>query len=149
MNVKWRNRYLELAKTISTWSKDPSTKIGAVIVGDKGQILSQGYNGFPRGVYDDESRLTDKELKYKYTVHGEMNAIFNASLNGICLNGAVMYVYGLPVCHECAKGIIQVGIKHVVMWVEKKISDKWSESWYQTRKMLEESGVTYDLITPD
>lgn len=149
MNVKWRNRYLELAKTISTWSKDPSTKIGAVIVGDKGQILSQGYNGFPRGVHDDESRLNDKELKYKYTVHGEMNAIFNASLNGICLNGAVMYVYGLPVCHECAKGIIQVGIKHVVMWVEKKISDKWSESWYQTRKMLEESGVTYDLITPD
>ena len=84
---KWDKRYLELAKEISTWSKDPSTKVGAIAVSDQGGVIAQGYNGFPRGVVDAHSRLLDKETKYKYIVHAEMNCIYNAAYQGSCLVG--------------------------------------------------------------
>lgn len=145
--VKWRNNYLQLAKNISTWSKDPSRKIGAVAVGSKGQILAQGFNGFPRGIADTDERLNNREEKYKYVVHAEMNAIYNACLNGTSLDGSTMYVYGLPVCSECAKGIIQVGIKHVAFLVEDVIPPVWTESWERTRKMFDEAGITYDYVS--
>lgn len=145
--VKWRNNYLRLAKNISTWSKDPSRKIGAVAVGSKGQILAQGFNGFPRGIADTDERLNNREEKYKYVVHAEMNAIYNACLNGTSLDGSTMYVYGLPVCSECAKGIIQVGIKHVAFLVEDVIPPVWTESWERTRKMFDEAGITYDYVS--
>ena len=125
--MKWDMRYMALAKEVSTWSKDPSTQVGTVAVGSKGQVLSQGYNGFPRGVDDDMSRLEIRETKYKYIVHAEMNCIFNATYNGVSLDGSTMYVYGLPMCSECAKGIIQVGIKKVIMpqmYIPKKCSGK-------------------------
>ena len=101
----WYSRYLDVAKIVSTWSKDPSTQVGAVAVGTKGQILAQGYNGYPRGM--DDSNYEQRELKYSRIVHAEMNCIYNASWNGVSLNEAYMFVYGMPVCHECAKGIIQ------------------------------------------
>lgn len=107
---KWDKRYLELAREVASWSKDPSKKIGAIAVGSKGQVLSQGYNGFPRGIDDSKRRYEDRAIKYKYVVHAEMNVIYNATYNGISLDGATLYVYGLPVCSECAKGIIQTGI---------------------------------------
>ena len=66
---KWNTRYLNLARDISEWSKDPNTKVGCVVVGSKGQILSQGYNGFPRGINDLPSRLTDRDTKLIYTIH--------------------------------------------------------------------------------
>ena len=122
---KWTRRYLDIAKEVGTWSKDPSKQIGAVAVGDKGQILSQGYNGFPRGVKDTDDRYNVREEKYKYVVHGEMNCIYNACNSGVSLNGATLYVTGLPVCSECAKGIIQVGIKKVVMEYPKDIPLVW------------------------
>jgi len=138
---KWTNRYLEIAKQVAQWSKDPSTKIGAIAVGDKRQILSQGYNGFPRGISDSDERLENREEKYSYIVHGEMNCIYNATLNGVSLEGAHLYVYGLPVCHECAKGIIQVGISKVVMQYSKDISDKWKLSANTTKRMFKEARV--------
>ena len=112
MSNKWDLRYLELARTVGTWSKDPSSQIGAVAVGSKGQVLAQGYNGFPRGIFDGGARLNDRELKYKYIVHAEQNLIYNATYNGVSLDQSTIYVTGLPVCYECAKGVIQVGIKH-------------------------------------
>ena len=145
-SIKWRNNYLSLAKNISTWSRDPSRKIGAVVVGSKGQILAQGFNGFPRGIDDTEDRLNDRETKYKYVVHAEMNAIFNACLNGTSLDGSTMFVYGLPVCSECAKGIIQVGIKHIAFLVEDDIPPIWTESWDRSRALFEEAGVTYEWV---
>jgi dCMP deaminase len=147
MMSSWKDRYSNLAKEISTWSKDPSRKIGAVAVGSKGQILAQGYNGFPRGILDTSDRYDDRPTKYKYVVHAEMNVIFNASLNGVSLDGADLYVYGLPVCSECAKGIIQVGIKKVFLFVEEDIPPIWVESWEQTRGMFEEAGVEFEWIT--
>lgn len=71
--VKWRNRYLLLAKHFSTWSKDPSTQVGAVAVSDNGLILSEGWNGFPRGIRDTQNRLGDRQTKYDYMVHAEKN----------------------------------------------------------------------------
>ena len=95
----WGNRYTCLAKEISTWSKDPSTQVGAVVIGNNGEVLSQGYNGFPRGIKDTAARLKDRERKYNLVVHAEMNAIYNAGLNGVSLKGSTLYVYGLPVCN--------------------------------------------------
>jgi dCMP deaminase len=138
---KWTQRYLNMAKEVATWSKDPSTKVGAIAVGDKGQILSQGYNGFPRGVKDHLERYCDRTEKYKYIVHGEMNAIYNACHSGASLNGATLYVTGLPICSECAKGIIQVGIKKVVMQFPKDISQTWRDSMVTSLKMFAEANV--------
>jgi dCMP deaminase len=138
----WYNRYMDLAKEISTWSKDPNTQVGAVIVGSKGQILSQGYNGFPRGIKDTPKRLNDRETKLKLVVHAEMNAIYNASYSGVSLADATMFVYGLPVCSECAKGVIQVGISKIVIREEFITSrPHWEESWKMSKSMFEESGV--------
>jgi len=144
--TEWQRRYLDLAKHVSTWSKDPSRKIGAVAVGSKGQILSQGYNGFPRKIIDTEERLNNREVKYQYVVHAEMNVIYNATFNGISLDGADLYVYGLPVCSECAKGIIQVGIRSVYILTEEKIPPKWIASWNHTRNMFNEAKIIHYLI---
>lgn len=147
---KWLENYLTLAKTVSTWSKDPSTKIGAVAVGQNGQILSQGYNGFPRGVEDSQRRLNDKEVKYKFVVHAEQNCIYNATLNGVSLNGADLYVHGLPVCSECAKGVIQVGIKRVFICHPAEIAPIWQDAYKFTKQMFQEAdvmAVRYDFKT--
>jgi len=144
---KWDKRYLALAEHISTWSKDPSRKIGAVAVGEKGQVLAQGYNGFPRGISDDDSMYENKVTKYQHVVHAEMNCIYNATYNGTSLDGATMYIHGLPVCSECAKGIIQVGIKRVVTEeIQTSTPERWVESTQLTKKMFDEAGVIYDFI---
>jgi len=142
MSSKWHSRFIHLAKEVSLWSKDPNTKVGSIIVGTKGQILAQGYNGFPRNIVDSDERLNDRETKYKYVVHAEMNAIFNASYSGTSLDGATIYVYGLPICHECAKGIIQVGIKTVVIEKQREgIKENWKISCDFAVQMLHEAGV--------
>jgi len=143
----WDKRYLSLAREVSTWSKDPSSKIGAVAVGSKGQVLAQGYNGFPRGINDSPARMNVKETKYKYVVHAEQNVIYNATYNGVSLDGSTLYVWGLPVCSECAKGVIQVGIKRVIM-PNGKYPDHWTESFNQTSAMFEEAGIEYEFINP-
>jgi dCMP deaminase len=138
---EWGNRYIALAKEVSTWSKDPSRKIGAVAVGEKGQILSQGYNGFPRGIFDKKERYLDRAVKYKLVVHAEMNVIYNATYNGVSLNGCRLFVYGLPVCSECAKGIIQVGIQSVTIYTDTEVPDIWNDSWSLTQNMFKEAGI--------
>ena len=138
----WTYRYLKLAKEVSTWSKDPSRQIGAIAVGDKGQILAQGYNGFPRGVIDSSRRYNDRETKYKYVVHAEMNVIYNATYNGVSLNGATLYVWGLPICSECAKGVVQVGINRVIM-PKQDIPEQWQKSWELSKEIFKESGVQH------
>ena len=145
LSNNWDKRFLDLAEHISEWSKDPSKKIGAVAVGAQRQILAQGYNGFPRGIDDTNDRYDNREEKYKLVVHAEMNVIYNASYNGVSLNGSTLYVHGLPVCSDCAKGIIQVGVKNVIMR-KAKTPDVWLESWKRTETMFKESGVYYGFI---
>jgi dCMP deaminase len=142
--TNWDKRYMELACCVASWSKDPSSKIGAVAVNEKGQILTTGYNGFPRGIADDE-RLNDRPTKYKYIVHAEMNAIYNATYNGVSLDGSTMYVAGLPCCSECAKGIIQVGVKRVVMNGDI-YNERWSGSVELTLSMFNEAGVEWEIM---
>ena len=139
----WGDRYIHLAKEISTWSKDPSTKVGAVVIGNNGEVLSQGYNGFPRGIKDTAARLKNRERKYKLVVHAEMNAIYNASLNGVSLNNATLYVYGLPICNECAKGIIQVGIRRVIATRPADYNKEWDESIKDAKALFKEAEVEY------
>jgi len=141
----WHRRYLDLAEHISSWSKDPSTKVGAVAIGEVGQILSTGYNGFPRNISDTNERLTDREEKYSLTVHAETNCIYNATWNGVSLRGATLYVNGLPPCSEgCAQAIIQVGIVDVVIPDPRdKVAnqDKWRVSYERTKQLFYESYV--------
>jgi len=144
LSNKWDKRYLELAERISKWSKDPSSKIGCVAIGEKGQVLAQGYNGFPRSISDND-RLENREIKLKYIVHAEMNTIFNAAFSGISLEGSTFYVVGLPCCSDCAKGIVQVGVKRVVM-PKQEITDRWKESWGLTQSMFTEAGVAFEFI---
>ena len=146
MNDKWDKRYLEVAKIISTWSKDPSTQVGAVAVGKVGEILATGYNGFSRGIQDLDTRLNDRAVKYDLIVHAEMNCIYNATYNGISLDGATLYIHGLPVCNECAKGVIQVGIKRVVMPHLVNIDERWQTSFAKTKQMFSECHIISDFI---
>ena len=148
MSITHDVKYLNLARHFSTWSKDPSTQVGAVVIGEAGQVLSQGYNGFPRGVDDSPERYDNRVAKYKFVVHAEMNCIYNASYNGASLKGATLYVHGLPVCAECAKGIIQVGIKRIVIpfTPDELTPDKWKASTNTAREMFVEADVKYQTL---
>ena len=144
MSTKWDHRYLDMARGVAQWSKDPSSKIGAVAVGTKGQVLAQGFNGFPRNIKDEASRLSDRETKYKFMIHAEMNAIYNATYNGVSLDGATLYVHGLPCCANCALGVIQVGIKRVVM--RGKPKPQWEESFEMMKQLFNESNVEWEIL---
>lgn len=143
---KWYERYFRIAKETASWSKDPSRKVGAVIIGDKGQIKSQGYNGFPRDIADTDERLNDRPTKYKYVIHAEANAVYNALHNGTSVVGDTIYVTGLPVCHECAKAIIQVGIKKVVYDTPIDGNENWTETGKLALEMFSEAGVSCEFV---
>lgn len=143
---KWHKRFLEMAKLVSTWSKDPSTKVGAVIVDKNRRIISTGYNGFAVGVDDCEERLIDRTLKYPLTLHAEENAMSFAKQN---LEGCKLYVCGLPPCAHCASLIIQSGIKEVYTYTMKEENERWKESFGLTKKIFEEAGVNLTFIDSD
>ena len=92
MSEKWERRFVEPAAQISTWSKDPSTKVGCVVVGEDREIRSTGFNGFPRGIEDDAERLEDRAQTYPLICHAEENAIMHAARIGISLKGNIAYV---------------------------------------------------------
>lgn len=110
-NVDWNLRFMQLADHVAQWSKDKSTKIGAVIVRER-DPLSIGYNGFPRGCDDDCEERHERPLKYDWVLHAEENAIINAARQGNKVMGADMYVNWFP-CAKCAGMIINAGIKRV------------------------------------
>ncbi len=133
---------MNVAMEVSSWSKDPSKKIGCIAVKDR-RIIATGFNGFPKGIEDLPDRLNNRELKYKYVVHAEMNCIYNASHHGISLKDTTMYVYGLPTCSECAKGIIQAGVTRVVYQAEE-IPSQWEKSNMLTIDLLSEANISYE-----
>jgi dCMP deaminase len=132
--------FLDKAKELTAKSKDPSTKIAAIILDPLNNIISNGYNGFPRKIADTPERLNDRPLKYKLTVHAEANAILNAARSGKCTLGSTIYVSGLPPCHECAKAIIQAGIKLVVFY-DIEIPERWQESINFGQKLFDEANI--------
>lgn len=138
---KWDPRFMELAECVSQWSKDPSTKVGSVIVDPETQrVISLGFNGFPRGVKDTDERLMERMVKYDLIVHAEMNALQFAERS---VKGCTLYVYPFPPCIRCATMIIQAGIKRVVSasaWPER-----WNESMTSAFTLFEEAGVEVSL----
>lgn len=107
---KWDERFFELAKLVSSWSKDPSTKVGAVLVDTDNRILSVGYNGFSRHNADTEKQLNNRPDKYLRTIHAEMNAILNYRGPLKDLSEATLYTYPLAPCPDCVKHILQANI---------------------------------------
>lgn len=137
---KWNKRFFDLALHASQWSKDNSTKVGAVIINDKKRILSTGYNGFPTGVDDDVEERHQRPKKYFFAEHAERNAIYNSARAGVSLEGSTMYVTMFP-CADCARAIIQSGISKLFTPIPDKNREDWKESFQMSLEMLNESGV--------
>lgn len=133
---KWDERYMELAKLVSTWSKDPNRQVGAVVIKDR-YVVGLGFNGFPRNINDSKARLNDKELKNLLMVHAEVNA-----LNAAGREGDTIYIYPLLPCTHCIGEIIQAGITTVVTMPLREDS-KWNQGL--VLELAEEAGV--DIIT--
>ncbi|EDM80888.1 Deoxycytidylate deaminase [Plesiocystis pacifica SIR-1] len=140
MSLKWDRRFLELARHISGWSKDPSTQVGCVVVGPDREIRSAGFNGLPRGIEDSAKRLQDRALKYPLICHAEENAIMHAARIGVALKGCTAYVTWPP-CTRCARSLIQAGVDEVVFPGPIEIPDRWREDFDMSRGMFEEAGV--------
>ncbi len=146
---KWDARFLRLAREISTWSKDRSTRVGAVIVGADKTPGPYGFNGFPRAVDDEAAERHTRPQKYKWTEHAERNAIYNAARVGVALKGCTIYVTHLP-CTDCARAIVQVGIDRVVVdsasLTDAGFAERWSEDERITKDMLDEVGVVLSIV---
>lgn len=140
----WDTRMMELARHIAGWSKDYSTKVGAVIADPQHRVVSMGYNGFPRGIEDKPFRLEERVIKYRYTVHAEANALLNAPVHALA--GCTLYCT-LCTCVECAKLAIQAGIARVVVpYMPEEARGRWMESWEQARGMYTEAGVSIKVL---
>ncbi len=137
---RWDHRFLEMARLLATWSKDPSTKVGCVVVGPDREIRSTGFNGFPRGVEDSEERLNDRKLKYEIICHAEANAVFHAARIGVSLKGCTAYVTWPP-CVRCAGSLIQAGIDVVAYPAGLVIPGRWQENFQLSWAILHEAGV--------
>lgn len=136
---KWDYRFIDLAKLVASWSKDPSRKVGAVISRGN-RTLSYGFNGFPSGVEDLPSRLEDKDTKRELTVHAELNAILNAKQD---LAGCTLYVYPLVTCVSCAIAARQAGVSRVVVYIERPQSKTWEDSGEKAKAVFAECGIEY------
>jgi dCMP deaminase len=138
---KWDDKFLGLAREVSTWSKDPSTKVGAVIVDANCRVVSLGYNGFPSYIEDTEERLNNRELKLRYTVHAEINAILQARQS---VKGCTLYTVPFMPCANCALQVIQAGIDVVIApEATPEQEARWGESFKLTRALFEEAGVEF------
>lgn len=142
--ITWDEYFMGVALLAAMRSKDPNTQVGACIVDGENRILSTGYNGFPSGCSDDEFPWEREggfsQTKYPFVVHAELNAILNA--RGKNLTDSKIYVALFP-CHECAKAIIQSGIKEIIY-----LSDKYkeTESTIASKRMLDRAGVKYTQL---
>ncbi|RJU83416.1 MAG: hypothetical protein DWB99_02385 [Candidatus Poseidoniales archaeon] len=145
MSEKWDVRFVKLAMHIANWSKDPSTKVGCVVVGEDREIRSTGFNGFPRGIKDDEERLLDREQKYPLICHAEENAIMHAARIGVSLKGSTAYVTWPP-CSRCARSLIQSGIKEIIYPTPGEIPERWIEDFNISNSMISEAGVIVRTI---
>lgn len=141
--MNWIDYFLGIAEQVKLKSKDRSTQIGAVIVGVDNEVLSVGYNSFPRGANDSVEERYERPEKYLYTEHAERNAIYNAARVGIPIKGSTIYLSGGLPCMDCARAVIQSGIirvycKEVCTTTNKAL---WEEQQKKAHGLLEECGV--------
>jgi dCMP deaminase len=138
---KWHSRFLNLAELVAGWSKDPSTKVGAVITDNQNRVISLGYNGFARDVEDSEERLNTRLLKYEFVIHAEQNAILFANRD---LEDCNIYTYPFQPCNKCASLIVQAGIKRVFSYsASEEHLKRWDQSFKISRSIMKEGGVQY------
>lgn len=140
---KWDSRFLSLASEVAKWSKDPSTKVGCVIVDeDTNRIMGVGFNGFPRGMCDHDELYADRETKYSRTIHAEVNAVLNSQK----IEGCTAYVTHPP-CTNCGLVLIQAGISRVVSYVPSRdLLTRWAESLEKTKGFFAEVEVEYEEV---
>lgn len=167
---KWAERFIKMAEFVAQWSKDPGTKCGAVIVGEDNEVLATGFNGFPRGVAETKPVVVestndtwveewlnerwDRPEKYEWVEHAERNAVYNAARNGVRLAGSTMYLnYAVECCSDCARAIIQAGIRKVVGPAGRPFPGQGKGIFYDKHgcnyTMLEEAGVIVENVEVD
>ena len=134
---KWDKRFLGMAQLVSIWSKDPSTKVGAVITDGNKKIVSLGYNGLPQWVEDNQEILSNREEKYKYIIHAEVNAILQANKSDFF--ACTIYTYPFLTCPQCAAMIIQAGVMRVVSY--KCVDERWIPRIEDSKRLLQMADV--------
>lgn len=142
---KWDERFIEMANLVATWSKDPSTQVGSVIV-DKNRVVSHGFNGFPRGVDDSPELYADRGRKYRRVLHAEQNAIAFANRS---VENCTIYITHAP-CSRCVAQIIQSGIARIVCpnpWADADYMERWRDDVLETEAMVRECGVELEYVT--
>lgn len=150
--ARWDRHFLRMAIEHAKMSKDPSTRVGSIIVGPDREIIGAGFNGFPRGIADTAERLADREMKNKLVVHAEMNAILGAARHGIRLRNCTLYlaatdssgmIWGGAPCTRCTVEIIQAGIANIVSAPRRGTPSRWAEDTAFAESLLAEAGVYY------
>jgi dCMP deaminase len=135
----WDRRFLRIAKEVKTWSKDPGTKVGSVIVNNR-RILATGYNGFAQNLSDSLERYIDRDFKLLTVLHSEVNAILNAAKNGTKVEGSTLYVT-FPPCSQCASAVIQAGVAQVVCPDPATAPERWRSNFIAANNLFYEAGV--------
>lgn len=156
MDDRWDKHFLMLALENAGMSKDPSTKVGAIIVGPDREVRSMGFNGFPRHIEDTHERLHDRAQKLDLVVHGEMNAVLNAVRIGVSTRGCKMYMsamdansgllWGGAPCIRCVVELIQAGIGEIITLPNKNTPERWMKSVHKSMAVLEEAGILYRTV---
>lgn len=138
MKKKWKKRFAQMAELVADWSKDPSTKVGAVIVDEDNRIVSTGFNGFPKGFPDDDELLANRDFKYDVIIHAEENAILFSNTD---LQGKTIVVTHHP-CPRCSSKIAQKGIKRVIITKrDKDFELRWAEKISRAKHILKKAHV--------
>ena len=151
MADRWDHHFLRMALECAAMSKDPSTRVGAVLV-DHRAIVGTGFNGLPRGIADTQGRLADRDTRLRLVVHAEVNAILNAARVGACTLNTTLYIaatdsggaiWGGPPCVRCAVHVIQAGITEVVSYPFKSVPSRWRDDLAEALSLLAEAGVGF------
>lgn len=147
MENKWDRRFLNMAlNEVTQWSRDPSTKVAAVIVDPSNHIRAVSYNGFPKGIADTDERLNNRAIKYQLVQHAEANGISTCSKLGISTDGCTMAVTHLP-CSTCAGLMINAGIKKVITRTPSpEFAARWADAQKLTVDMFKEAGVQLIIL---
>ena len=142
---KWHLRFLRLAWEVASWSKDPSTQVGCVIVDQSRHVVSLGFNGLPAGLHDTAGRLLDRDLKLALTIHAEENALLFA---GRPVRGCTAFVTRHP-CASCAAKLIQSGIGAVIHLSNPDFDRRWADNLAISGQALAEAGIPVLAIAPE
>jgi len=142
----WDNRWMDMACLVASWSKDKSRKTGAVIVDDRNNLIAIGWNGFPRGVNDNNAERHMRPAKYQWTEHAERNAIYNAAANGYPVRNSTMYIPWYP-CADCARSLIQSGVTTLVCIQPDWNDHRWGNDFLMVKQMLKEADIQCQFMS--